>query len=128
MDTALQLRDYQLEAVEAVEDAAKRGVRRPLLVLPTGTGKTVVFAEVIRRRGGRGLILAHREELLEQAGQKVQLAVQDADVGIVKAERDEHDRDIVVASVQTLARQNRIARLARDWTTVVVDEAHHAAA
>lgn len=126
--SGLQLRDYQIEAVDAVEEAAQRGVRRPLVVLPTGTGKTVVFAELIRRRPGRGLILAHREELLEQARDKVRLVIPDADVGVVKAERDEHERPIVVASVQTLARERRVRRLGREFGTIVVDEAHHAAA
>ena len=125
---SVQLRDYQLEAVEAVERAHARGIRRSLVVLPTGTGKTVVFAELIRRRQGRALILAHREELLEQAGDKLRLVSPGLDIGIVKAERDEHQRPVVVASVQTLARDHRISRLERDFRTLVVDEAHHSTA
>jgi superfamily II DNA or RNA helicase len=57
-------RSYQYEAVAALLAAAARGVQRPLLVLPTGTGKTIVFALLVQRRGGRSLILAHRDELI----------------------------------------------------------------
>lgn len=135
----VQLRDYQVEAVDAVEEAFARGVRRPLVALPTGTGKTVVFSELIRRRGGRALVLAHREELIEQARDKLRMVVPDLDVGIVKAERDQLDARVVVASVQTLARDHRMDRLLDrgaqlsltpldPFTTVVIDEAHHAAA
>ena len=60
--SALALRPYQEEAIAAVEEALDRGVRRPLIVLPTGTGKTVVFASLIARRGGSALVLAHRDE------------------------------------------------------------------
>ena len=55
------LRDYQQEAVEACELAAAAGQNRALVPMPTGTGKTVCFAELIRRRGGRALVLAHRD-------------------------------------------------------------------
>src|SRR5437870_6390649 len=127
-EPVLRLRDYQVEAVEAVEAASARCVQRPLLTLPTGCGKTIVFAKLFRRRAGRGLVLAHREELLEQARDKIRLVIPEAQVGIVKAERDEHDRPLVVASVQTLSRPERLGRLRRDFLTVTVDEAHHAAA
>lgn len=124
----VMLRDYQTEALSAIAESASRGVNRQLLVLPTGTGKTVVFAELIRRRGDRALILVHRDELIRQAVEKLGVVVPGADIGVVKAERDEHRAPIVVASVQTLARASRLERLAGDFRTVVVDEAHHLAA
>lgn len=124
----IALRPYQLEAVGAVEEAGRRGARRVLVALPTGTGKTLVFVEVIRRRGGRSCVLAHRDELIEQAVAKIRLVHPDAEIGVVKAERDEHDAQVVVASVQTLSRPRRLARIARDFSTVVVDEAHHSTA
>lgn len=71
------------------------------------------------------LILAHRDELIGQAAAKLRHAMPDADIGIVKAERDEHDRRIVVASVQTLASQRRLDRVTPDFGLVIVDEAHH---
>src|SRR5207253_6501060 len=66
-------RPYQYEAVAALLAATARGVQRPLLVLPTGTGKTIVFALLVQRRRGRSLILAHRDELIQQAVDKLRL-------------------------------------------------------
>lgn len=122
----LDLRPYQREALHAIEAAEARGIRRVAVALPTGAGKTIIFAELVRRRGGRALVLAHRDELISQAVEKVGGVHPSCRVGIVKAERDEVSADIVVASVQTLAHPARLARLGRDFTTVVVDEAHHA--
>jgi len=124
----LELRPYQSEAIAAIEDAERRGVRRPLLGLPTGTGKTVIFAALIRRRGGKALVLAHRDELLVQARDKIRQVDSTAVVGLVKAEADETDEPVVVASMQTLARESRLMHLPRRFETVVVDEAHHATA
>lgn len=125
---ALELRPYQVEAIAAIEEAERRGVRRPLLGLPTGTGKTVIFAALIRKRGGRALVLAHRDELLTQATDKIRQIDPGARMGLVKAEANEIEAPVVVASMQTLARQSRLARLPRQFETVVVDEAHHATA
>jgi ATP-dependent helicase IRC3 len=125
---ALDLRPYQSEAITAIEEAERRGVRRPLLGLPTGTGKTVIFATLIACRGGRALVLAHRDELLSQATEKIRQIDPGARLGLVKAEANEVDAPVVVASVQTLARETRLARLPRRFETVVVDEAHHATA
>jgi len=124
----IHLRPYQNAALEAIGAAEARGVRRPLVGLPTGTGKTVIFADLIRRRGGRALVLAHRDELVRQAADKIAMVAPDAEIGVVKAERDEHDAPVVVASVQTVAQPHRLRRIATDWETVVVDEAHHATA
>jgi superfamily II DNA or RNA helicase len=103
-----------------------------LVQLPTGSGKTVIFAHEIerfRRYGHRALVLAHRDELITQAIAKLRDVLgPEADIGIVKAESDEAGAQIVVASVQTLARDRRLQRLERDFGLVVVDEAHHAAA
>ena len=121
-------RPYQYEAVAALLAAAARGVQRPLLVLPTGTGKTIVFALLVQRRGGRALILAHRDELIQQAVDKLHLVDPTLPLGIVQAERDELTAPTVVASVQTLSRRPRLARLVPDFHTIVIDEAHHAPA
>lgn len=127
--SAIELRGYQLDALAAIEAAERRGVRRQLVVMATGMGKTIVFSELVRRRRpGRCLVIAHREELLDQARDKLLVVDPTADVGIVQAGRDETDARIVVASIQTLARQSRLDRIGRDFATIVVDEAHHAPA
>ena len=130
LSPALRLtpRPYQYEAVAALLAATARGVQRPLLVLPTGTGKTIVFALLVQRRGGRSLILAHRDELIQQAVDKLRLVDPTLPLGVVQATRDEHTAPTVVASVQTLSRRTRLARLVPDFQTIVIDEAHHAPA
>lgn len=120
----LQLRPYQEEAVKAVREC---GLSRPLVALPTGTGKTIVFCQVLKERGGRALILAHRDELLQQAEEKLRLVWPEIpSLGVVKAERNEKDAQVVLGSVQTL-RGPRLGALS-DFDTVIVDEAHHNAA
>lgn len=137
--TALRLRDYQTAAVAATREAWARGVRRPAEVLPTGAGKTVVFSALAAQMhdlaGVRSLILAHRDELIEQAAGKVRAVAPGLRVGIVKAERREiRGRDVIIASVQSLIRSERRAELARDLRAgpvpplVIVDECHHAVA
>src|SRR5881397_559337 len=121
-------RPYQHEAVAALLAAAARGVQRPLLVLPTGTGKTIIFALLVQRRGGRSLILAHRDELIQQALDKLHLVDPTLSLGVVQAAHDELTAPTVVASVQTLSRRPRLARLVPDFHTIVIDKAHHAPA
>lgn len=133
----LTLRDYQRDALARVDAAEARGVRRQMIVAATGLGKTIMFAALAEARGGRTLILAHRDELVAQAVAKVLEVWPDAHVGVVKAERNEVHAQVVVASVQTLARPARLAGLnptggmfgdVEPFGLVVVDEAHHAAA
>jgi superfamily II DNA or RNA helicase len=121
-------RPYQHEAVAALLAATASGIQRPLLVLPTGTGKTIVFALLVQRRRGRSLILAHRDELIQQAVDKLHLVDPTLALGVVQATRDEHTAPTVVASVQTLSRRTRLTRLVPDFQTIVIDEAHHAPA
>lgn len=128
------LRPYQRQCLEAIEKAYWKGVRRQLVCLPTGTGKTVVFAHLPQhlKMKKRMLVLAHREELLDQAVDKFRRANPDLPVGVEQAERRAADDDrVVVASVQTLSRERseRLARFAPEaFSIVVVDEAHHAVA
>ena len=112
MSGALTLRPYQQEAVDAVQAAVSRGIRRPMVVCPTGTGKTIIFASLIARRGGSALVLAHRDELLRQAAEKIAIAdpTLALGVGFVASQRNDVNAPVVVGSVQTLARANRLAR------------------
>lgn len=125
------LRPYQQAARDAIHAEWDAGHTRTLLVLPTGTGKTIVFASVAAdqvRAGDRVLILAHRGELLEQAADKLQRST-----GLVsaveKAESTCLDSwfRVVVGSVQTLQRTARLERFPQDYFgTIIIDEAHHA--
>lgn len=130
----LELRPYQQECLRSILTAYKAGRRRVLVSLPTGTGKTVVFSAFpgFFRMKKRLLVLAHREELLEQARHKFQLVHPELRVEIEQAERHaSDDAQVVIASVPTLGRAGspRLARLRReDFFLVVVDEAHHAVA
>lgn len=130
----LELRPYQQACLRSILAAYKAGRRRVLVTLPTGTGKTVVFSEFPRffRMKKRLLVLAHREELLEQARHKFELAHPELRVEIEQAARHaSDDAQVVIASVPTLGRGDgqRLARLRReDFFLVVVDEAHHAVA
>ena len=87
-----------------------------------------MFALLVQRRGGRSLILAHRDELIQQAVDKLHLVDPTLPLGVVQATRDEHTAPTVVASVQTLSRRTRLTRLVPDFQTIVIDEAHHAPA
>lgn len=127
----MELRPYQLEAISAIRARFAAKDRATLLVLPTGCGKTVVFAEIARRtaeKGRRTLVLAHREELISQAAGKLRAVAPDVLVDIEMAEaRAGAMASVVVASVQSLARDTRLARWARDhFALVVIDEAHRA--
>jgi superfamily II DNA or RNA helicase len=123
----LPLRPYQEAAVQAIQDAEREGISRPLVALPTGTGKTLIFSSLIARRPGRSLVLAHRDELIQQARDKL-LVSPDFQLGIVKAAANEVTAPVVVASIQTLSRPSRLEQLAGGFNTIVVDEAHHAVA
>jgi superfamily II DNA or RNA helicase len=107
-----------------VEDDKQLYVTRDYVV----THNTVCFAHLIGRRPGRALVIAHRDELIQQAAGKLRQVAPSLEVGIVKAERDQAAADVVVASIQTLARPSRLARLERDFATIVVDECHHSSA
>ena len=125
------LRPYQQQARDRIHAEWENGHTRTLLVLPTGTGKTIVFASVAVdqvRAGDRVLILAHRGELLEQAADKLQRstglvsAVEKADATCLNTWFR-----VVVGSVQTLQRTARLERFPHDYFgTIIIDEAHHA--
>ena len=126
----MDLRPYQTQARDAVIAEWDKGHRKTLLVLPTGTGKTVVFSSIVGHRvarGGKALILAHRGELLTQAANKL-LAVTGLPCGLEKAESTSlnSNHKITVGSVQTMAQPLRLEKFPNDYfTDIVVDEAHH---
>jgi DNA repair protein RadD len=128
----MNLYDYQQKVVDDVDAKIAAGIRRLLITAPTGSGKTVIAAALIKLMAAaskRALVIAHRDELITQARDKLR---QFADIfaGVIKAGRDKELRPqslVQVASVQTLH-----ARAFRSKTTelppaevVIVDEAHH---
>ena len=125
----MELRPYQKEAREAVFEQWET-VKRTLLVLPTGCGKTVVFAKVAEecvRKGQRVLILAHRGELLEQAADKIEKST-GLKSAVEKAESSCLGSwyRITVGSVQSLQREKRLSQFPRNYFgTIIIDEAHH---
>ena len=126
----MELRPYQKEAKKAVFEQWENGIRKTLLVLPTGCGKTIVFAKITEEcvsHGDRVLILAHRGELLEQAADKIAKAT-----GLKCATEKAEESclgswyRITVGSVQSLMRTTRLSRFPEDYfNTIIIDEAHH---
>lgn len=126
----MELRPYQKEAKEAIFENWENGTKKTLLVLPTGCGKTIVFAKVTEecvRNGDRVLILAHRGELLEQAADKI---ARSTGLGCATEKAEATCLGswfrIVVGSVQTMMREKRLGQFPEDYfDTIIIDEAHH---
>jgi superfamily II DNA or RNA helicase len=143
--SAPTLRPYQTATLDAIAQSVAAGRRRLLIKKPTGTGKTVTFAELLKTPAlaewlsqfppgeRKMLVIAHRQELLEQAREKIERANRGAVVMIEQAgSHASRYSDVVVASIQTLQAGNfkRLKRLMtwHRFRVVVIDEAHHAAA
>jgi superfamily II DNA or RNA helicase len=133
---APRLRPYQVEAQQAILEHRARGIRSQIVSLATGLGKTIVLATLPKllslRPGDVTLVVAHRDELIEQTVEKMLAENPEAKIGVEKAERRaEEDSQIVVATVQTLAETRLkafVQRFHRRIALFVIDEAHHAAA
>lgn len=128
----LKLRDYQTECIRAIHTSWDGGLTRPAAVLPTGAGKTVVFSHLAEQYlqlnpTKRVLVLAHTDELVNQAASKMRAVAPHRTVGIVKAAQNEVAAQVVVASVQSLRAASRRAQL-RQVGLIIVDECHHAVA
>lgn len=121
----IELRPYQIECLKAIADSSSR---RRAIVIPTGGGKTIIFASYALSNDLKTLILAHRCELIYQTRDAFLSLVPESSVGIVMGDQNETDAQITIASIQTLARRNRLRQLPTDYDLVVCDEAHHAVA
>ena len=110
MPMTIPLRDYQSEAVECVIKHFHNNYKKQLVVLPTGAGKTIVMAEIARRLNLRTLLIAHREELINQAKEKFQMAWPEGNYGICRASQDELDKRVVFGSVQSLIQNKRLEK------------------
>jgi superfamily II DNA or RNA helicase len=122
----ITLRDYQLDLVDGVRRSYQSGKRSPLVVSPTGSGKTVLFAYIAQGAAAKGngvVILVHRQELVDQTCRT--LRDFGVDHGVIAAGRTP-DRSLAVqvASVQTYVRRLDSFKPA----LIIADEAHHATA
>lgn len=122
----IELREYQEEALAALEADWETGLRRCGVSAATGTGKTVIMSHLAHRyvrRGMRVLILVHRDELVRQTVDKLVRIDNSVSIGIVKAGENSAGASIVVASVQTACRPRRLAQLGH-FGLIICDEAH----
>lgn len=121
------LRPYQEEAVSGALGAIKQD-RSTLIVMPTGSGKTRVMTEIAKRVKLRTLVLAHRDELLQQAVQRFHHDTGHR-IGLDQAQQFAHDEQVVIGSVQTISRKDRLERFdPKRFDLIMVDEAHHSTA
>jgi superfamily II DNA or RNA helicase len=128
---SIELRDYQSAAVYSTLEKWREEHDRLLGIAPTGSGKTIVFAYIARQRTAAGpvLVLAHRDELIDQARDKLVRAVGLSTDKEKADERASLESQIVVGSVQTLSRPDRLARFPADhFRTIIFDEAHRSLA
>ena len=123
----IRLRPYQQEAVDAVYEHLRQRDDNPCVVLPTGTGKSLVLGQIatdaVSRWNGRVLVLAHVKELLEQNAEKIQALCGGLDIGVYSAglKRRDTDHAVIVAGIQSV--YHRACELGK-FDLVIVDEAH----
>ncbi|MEO8700212.1 MAG: DEAD/DEAH box helicase [Kofleriaceae bacterium] len=131
MTGAPELRPYQREAIDAVLAARRAGIKRMVVCLPTGAGKTVIFSHLARLARKQVLVLAHREELLAQARDKLERALEGTRVVALErgTSRAPAEAKVLVASLRSL-HDDRLGHVlaGRDLGLVIYDECHHAAA
>lgn len=121
------LRGYQLEAHEATHNAFSRGLHRPGIQLPTGTGKTRLMAygaEIVWRGGERVSVYLHRDTLVDQTVRTLTMAgIPEDEIGIVKANKHQIDRRCLVVSIHSLRNKERLQTLPKPKLNII-DEAH----
>jgi superfamily II DNA or RNA helicase len=124
----IALRDYQRECLDTVLREHASGNNRQLVILPTGSGKTIVMAAISKCFNKKTLLLAHREELINQAVEKFRLFWPDVEIGVCMADRNEMDCQVIIGSVQSCSRNRRLEQLKeKSFELLMIDEAHHSA-
>lgn len=125
----ITLRLYQETCVECVLATYQRQPHggTALIVIPTGGGKTIVFTEIARQLKLNTLIIAHRQELLQQAADKFRIVEPTAIIGQVGGGRFEWGAPVTCASIQTISRPEHRKNLKLfGYGLVIIDEGHHA--
>ena len=119
------LRPYQREGITNIFNEWREGTRSVLFQMPTGTGKTVLFSEIVKMghdKDRKILIVAHRKELIEQIIRKLQS--KDIESGVIVAgQKSDYSKIVQVASIQTLNKRKH-----PDANLIIIDECHHAKA
>jgi len=126
VDPNVNLRSVQ---AEAVDEFFETKLRRPVIVLPTGCGKTVAGLAIAGRINGRVLWIAHRDELITQPAKEIENLFPDLEYGVEKAEiANGTGKRVVIASIQTLQKTDRLKRImaGAPFSVVIYDECHHA--
>jgi len=125
---SLPLRQYQTECIQSIHNNYSKGVSRQLIHLPTASGKTVIFSNLIQQASKKTLVLAHTLELLDQAKSKINMICPGLDVGVVSASRKEFDKTVVISTIQSASQEETLKRLKQqDFQLCVYDECHRAA-
>lgn len=124
----IKLRDYQIEAIDVMK--ATKEKEKTLIALPTGSGKTVIFASLVSQVEGRVLIVVPSSELREQAIDKIKIIDPNIDIGSVQAQLDEVNAKVIVATRQSLthSKSTRIKRMLShgNFEYIIIDECHQA--
>ncbi len=130
----IELRPYQTESINRILASYEQNKHSSeLLVLPTGSGKTVIFSQIIHhlseKYGVNALVIAHRDEILDQSADKYRMVKPDAIIGKVGSGIHEYGGEVTVASIQTISRPEHLKRLQSiGYGLVITDEAHHSQA
>lgn len=120
----MQLRPYQMQIVDEIISSDRN---RLLIVLPTGGGKTIIMAAICDKKRQKTLLLAHRDELLYQAKNRIKDYAPHIKTSICSEGNTDFSGDVVIGSVQTLCRRlDQVAEF--NPSVIMVDEAHHAQA
>lgn len=126
----LELYNFQIESIEAVEEGWRNGFQRLLIVLPTGTGKTLIMGKLVEKTGATTLILESGIELVHQTAETLGWLCPEIKIGILQGRhKPPVDTQVIVASVQTLSRKECLNQW-KDYGVklIICDEAHHVVA
>lgn len=125
----MNLRNYQRECIDKIKELHKQNIHRQLISLPTASGKTVIFAHLIKDQNKKCLIIAHTHELLLQAQEKLLMISPGLDIGFVDGDHKQFENQVVIASVQSARIDENLEKLAnQNFQILIHDESHHAPA